>query len=361
MTFKTLEIHMASHLFALSLTTFILFFNTALAQQPKPLIKIKKTPFFDLPIDCIIGESCWVMNYVDMGADDGKKTDPACQERTYDSHKGTDFMILDEIAMKKGVNVIAPLDGTVTKVRDGEEDIWADEAQLKMIQDQRKECGNAVMVDHGDDFKTIYCHMKKDSIKVKPNQEIKKGDKLGEVGLSGFTQFPHLHFGILQENKIIDPFTGQQNTQSCGKRKASLWSSELDLQYQPIIIPAIGFSDNIPALDQIERDTTAPSIIPQDADLLAFWIVALGVQEGDKITLEIKDPNDKIYARRDITQDNTRARQFYYTGRRTQNEPLKEGVYTGTITIKRDYKDTVIQEEEFTAILVSSDTDQISE
>lgn len=318
----------------------------------EPFIKITKTPTFDLPIECDIGADCWVMNYVDMGADDGLNTDPACQSRTYDNHKGTDFMILDEAAMNRGVNVIAPLGGTVTKVRDGEVDRFATNEELEKTKAMRKECGNAVMIDHGENLQTIYCHLKQNSILVEQGQEVKTGDKIGQVGLSGFTQFPHLHFGIIKDKKIIDPFTGQDNNQKCGTRKSNLWNKDLDLSYRPILIQNLGFSDDIPALNKIEKNSATPESLTVNSNLLSFWVVLLGVQEGDIITIEVRDPNDKIFAQRKIIQDKTRARQFYYTGRRTTREPLSEGAYTGSVKIERDFKDQIIKEEKFNIVLI---------
>ena len=323
------------------------------AKSPsKPLIKITKTSNFALPLDCVIGEDCWVMNYIDMGVDDGKNTDPACQYRTYKNHKGTDIAILDEKTMLSGVNVIAPLGGTVTKMRDGEEDIWATDEQLEVIKSKRKECGNAVMIDHGNNLETIYCHMKKNSISVKPNQKIKTGDVIGQVGLSGFTQFPHLHFGIIKDGKIIDPFTGQNNTAPCGKKIKSLWNKETNISYQPFTIQATGFLNDIPDLQKLEKDGTQPSQLPQDSNILAFWVTIFGAREGDKITLEILDPNGKIFGKREITQDATRARQFYYTGRKTDKNRLIEGVYTGQTTIKREYKGQIISDTKSSAVLI---------
>jgi hypothetical protein len=325
---------------------------SAYAEKRRPLIQIKKTPHFNLPLDCTLGENCWVMNYVDMGADDGKNIDPACQSRTYDAHKGTDIAILDENTMQNGVNVIAPLDGTVTKIRDGEEDLWATDDRLEEIKAKRKECGNAVMIDHGNNVETIYCHMKKNSIAVKPNQKIKAGDIIGQVGLSGLTQFPHLHFGIIKEGKIIDPFTGQNNTAPCGKKIESLWNEKLNASYQPFILHNAGFLNDIPNLSQIEKNGKSSSQIPQESNLLTFWSTLFGVREGDRITLEILDPNGKTFGRREITQDTTRARQFYYTGRKTDKNRLIEGVYTGSITIEREYKGQTLKDTKSSAVLI---------
>jgi hypothetical protein len=322
-------------------------------KSSKPLITIKKTPHFNLPLDCVLGEDCWVMNYVDMGVEDGKSLDPACLNRTYENHKGTDIAILDEKIMEEGVNVIAPLDGIITKIRDGEDDLWANDVELEAIKAQRKECGNAVMIDHGNEVETIYCHMKKGSIKVKPNQKIKSGDIIGQIGLSGLTQFPHLHFGIVQEGKILDPFTGQNNLNSCGKKIGSLWNKELDIQYQPFVMHNAGFLNDIPDLNKLEKDGELKTHFSQNSDLLTYWAIILGAQEGDKITLEILDPNGKIFGKREIIQEVTRARQFYYTGRKTDKNSLIEGVYTAKVKIEREYKGQIISDKKSSVVLIT--------
>ena len=312
--------------------------NTASSPQTPQLLKIDNTPAFHLPIDCKIGEDCWIMNYVDMGVDDGEQTDPACYNRTYDNHKGTDFALLDGKAMEQGVNVIAPMDGTVKKIRDGAEDFWPTKAQLDDMRAKRTQCGNAILLDHGQGLETIYCHLKKDSIIVSTGQQITTGDVLAQVGLSGMTEFPHLHFGITKDKKIIDPFTGYSNNDNCGRRKKSLWHKDIALNYQPIIIQSASFHDYLPELLKLERENTPKEKISINADIFTFSAILLGVRKDDKIQLEIFDPNGKIFTQNNITQNSTRTQQFYYTGKRLRKEKLREGVYTGQIKVERTLK-----------------------
>lgn len=74
---------------------------------PSPPIRITKkpvTPKFQLPLSCKLGKDCWIMNYTDTGTDgDGAGIDPFCNARSYEGHKGTDFAIPDETAMKKAL------------------------------------------------------------------------------------------------------------------------------------------------------------------------------------------------------------------------------------------------------------------
>lgn len=312
-----------------SLSTFLVV--PALAQE---------MPEFLLPVDCSYGETCWAMNYVDMGPlDDKKNIDPQCNAQTYEGHKGTDIAIRDKAEMDKGVSVLAAMDGKIIRVRDGEPDRFHDKKQLQTIKGDKKECGNAVLIDHGNALQTLYCHLKKNSIMVKKDDEIKAGQKIGEVGLSGYTQFPHLHFGIVWEGGIIDPFTGLTNTNKCGGFKKSLWSASADITYQPISLYAAGFDNKIPALDKIDRGQKPPASFKVTEPILAFWVSFFGVQEGDEIEIEIYGSDKKIFARRKIEQPATRARQFYYTGRKLSRDSLKAGTYTGKAILTRTLKD----------------------
>ncbi|MBO0931298.1 M23 family metallopeptidase [Fibrella aquatilis] len=63
--------------------------------------------------------------------------------------------------------------------------------------------GNSVYIDHGNGLLTEYFHLK--AIDVKQNQTVTKGQKIGEVGDTGRTTGPHLHFGIRWHGEKINP------------------------------------------------------------------------------------------------------------------------------------------------------------
>ena len=59
-------------------------------------------PTFSLPVDCTLGESCFIQNYVDQ--DPGPRAqDFTCGPLTYDGHKGTDFALPSTEIMAQGV------------------------------------------------------------------------------------------------------------------------------------------------------------------------------------------------------------------------------------------------------------------
>ncbi|MCY6372113.1 M23 family metallopeptidase [Clostridium ganghwense] len=54
--------------------------------------------------------------------------------------------------------------------------------------------GKVIKIDHGGGLETTYAHCS--SINVKKNQHVKKGDKIGEVGSTGRSTGPHVHFEV---------------------------------------------------------------------------------------------------------------------------------------------------------------------
>ena len=63
--------------------------------------------------------------------------------------------------------------------------------------------GNLIVIDHGFNYKTCYAHLSK--IDVTPGQEVKRGDKIGEVGNTGKSTGPHLHYEVRFKGEPQNP------------------------------------------------------------------------------------------------------------------------------------------------------------
>ena len=63
--------------------------------------------------------------------------------------------------------------------------------------------GNVIEIDHGNGFKTKYAHLNK--MYVKQGQKVKLGQAIGEVGTTGRSTGPHLHYEVLYEGVNMDP------------------------------------------------------------------------------------------------------------------------------------------------------------
>jgi urea transporter/murein DD-endopeptidase MepM/ murein hydrolase activator NlpD len=93
---------------------------------------------------------------------------------------------------------VAPLDGTVVRIVDSIPDNAIGETNLK------SNWGNTVVIDHGSGVFSSMSHLEYQSIKVKMNQQVKKGDVVGTCGNSGRSPTPHLHFQFQPTDKLGD-------------------------------------------------------------------------------------------------------------------------------------------------------------
>ena len=63
--------------------------------------------------------------------------------------------------------------------------------------------GNCIMIEHGNGYKTLYGHLS--YIGVKAGQYVNQGDNIGQVGSTGNSTGPHLHFEVYLNGNRIDP------------------------------------------------------------------------------------------------------------------------------------------------------------
>lgn len=74
-----------------------------------------------------------------------------------------------------------------------------------LVVDQRPQSGYGIqiVIDHGFGYRTRYAHLSKNL--VRPGQLVKRGEKIGEVGSTGRSTGPHLHYEVIYRDRPVNP------------------------------------------------------------------------------------------------------------------------------------------------------------
>ncbi|MBL7662119.1 M23 family metallopeptidase [bacterium] len=99
--------------------------------------------------------------------------------RNYQMHSGID------IAADYGTAVLASADGTV---------IYAG---------PKSGYGNVVIIEHTSDLESVYAHLSAFNVRV--GDKLSRGSKIGQVGSTGHSTGPHLHYEIRDNGRALDP------------------------------------------------------------------------------------------------------------------------------------------------------------
>jgi murein DD-endopeptidase MepM/ murein hydrolase activator NlpD len=112
------------------------------------------------------------------GASVGKKINPFY--KTVVMHNGMDLL------GATGTDVLASADGVVEAAKRS-----------------KRGSGNSIVIDHKNEYVTTYSHL--GDVLVRKGQQVRQGDVIARVGLSGMSFAPHLHYEINFNGKIMDP------------------------------------------------------------------------------------------------------------------------------------------------------------
>jgi murein DD-endopeptidase MepM/ murein hydrolase activator NlpD len=117
--------------------------------------------------------------------DEYDHTSPFGTRRTYGTSQDAGLHWGEDFAAPPGTPVLAPAPGTV---------VLAEPLFVR---------GNAVVIDHGHGVLTGYWHMQK--LNVKAGDRVATGQQLGEVGSTGLSTGPHLHWELRVHGVGVDP------------------------------------------------------------------------------------------------------------------------------------------------------------
>ncbi len=107
----------------------------------------------------------------------GSRTDPFTGRRAH--HNGLD------LSARRGTPIMAPADGVV------------------VFAGRKGGMGRMVRISHGFGYQTVYGHL--DSIQVEPGQDVHRGEHIGQLGNTGRSTGPHLHYEVIKDGRTVNP------------------------------------------------------------------------------------------------------------------------------------------------------------
>ena len=116
-------------------------------------------------------------SYTRISSEYGWRIHPTLGVNKY--HNGVDM------AAPKGTNILAAFSGEVVAAT------------------YNSTMGNYVLMNHGNGYYTIYMHASK--LCVTPGEIVVEGEKIAEVGSTGRSTGPHLHFGVRKNGEYVNP------------------------------------------------------------------------------------------------------------------------------------------------------------
>lgn len=293
-------------------------------------------PRLSFPLDCVPGTTCFVQNYVDRDPGTGAR-DFRCGRLTYDGHDGTDIRLPHLAAMRRGVAVLAAAAGVVLAIRDGTADLTA--GQRPSAAKMGRECGNGVRIGHGAGWQSVYCHMRKGSVAVRPGDQVAAGTRLGLIGMSGRTEFPHLHLAIRFHDEPVDPFVGRTSRSRCGFSATALWTAaaEAALPYRPSALLGAGFAATAPTKVTLLDGQHRAHVLPRSASALIFWVQLIGLHPGDEEAYRVVAPDGRVLTnRRFVRRQTHKALWHSFIGERRRGEAWPNGTYRASYTLSRE-------------------------
>ncbi|HTD86325.1 MAG TPA: M23 family metallopeptidase [Candidatus Binatia bacterium] len=155
-------------------------------------------PYRFQPLAGTVWQDRFILNFYDNDPSAGI-LDWDCSQWTYDNHYATDILIRGFAEQDIGVPVFAALDGVVAYAHDGEND------RNTTLEGQPANC---VILQHQGTHQSWYWHLRKGSVAVAVGEEVKAGTQIGQVGSSGHSWMPHLHFESRFDGYAYEAYSG---------------------------------------------------------------------------------------------------------------------------------------------------------
>jgi hypothetical protein len=189
----------------------------------------------------------------------------------YQLGNNTDISIYSKNATQPNHNVVAAAAGKVKRIRDKED-----------VAGVGKDCGNGIIIEHGNGWETQYCHLGKDSIVVHVDEKVKAGKVLGKIGASGQATRDGVYFIVRHNGEEINPFT------------AHLWRDKT-LTYKETSLIDLGMSEKPIDFSSLSANPPHKNLFSRTDPAMIAWVRAFNIKKGDQQKFVFYSPDGNIY------------------------------------------------------------------
>jgi len=102
--------------------------------------------------------------------------------------------------------------------RSGDRVLAAANGQVVSVNSDPTGYGNYIIIRHRHGYYTRYAHLQSSSVRL--GQRVQQGDVIGNIGSTGMSTGPHLHFEVIIGSDVVDPYQYM-------RIRSSLWAGRL--------------------------------------------------------------------------------------------------------------------------------------
>ena len=168
------------------------------------------------------------------------------------------------------------------------------------------------------------------------------GTPLGEVGLSGLTAYPHVHFEVRHDGKVVDPFTGIAESTACTLDplkavEGALWAPELlpAIASNELRILDAGFAGGAVSPAELEVGLTPEQVASPVSPGLVFFARVMNMREGDQLRFVLEGPDGWGQEHAMAPVERSKATYVGFAGRKLKTDRWPAGRYTGRAELFR--------------------------